>query len=158
LNKEFLIKLRATLDALISENKALRARIEAVEHTVNDVVVGGLTDAANEWNDNEKYSCFVDDFSEIYTPYAGLAKLLNNGGDDYDFSEILYEGSRDKEDVKAYIEEVINKLKAQKEAIDGISFEKKEEPVVEVTEMSDDDGKSVNDYLAEIDKALSKGE
>lgn len=159
MDKAFLLKLRATLDALIANDKATRARLDALEHSVNDTIMGGLSDAANEWKDNIDYSCFVDDYSEIYSPYCELAKVLNKGGDDYDFAEELYSGSKGKEDVKAYIEDVISKLQAQKEAIDAISNNSNgsNDEITEIKLEQDDSGKSVNDYLEEIDKAL-KGE
>lgn len=157
MNPEFLKKLKCTLDQIIKVVKAQQDQINALNHSVNDVLIGGLTDAAEEQLDNEKFSYFVDDFSDLYSPYCELAKALKHGGDDYDFAEELYAGSKDKEDVKAYIEEQINDLKAQKDAIDRINLGGDNTAVIEVAESEDSEGKSVNDYLAEIDKAL-KGE
>lgn len=108
MDPEFLSKLKGTLQALIDQNSALTTRIAALEHSVNDVIIKGLTDAANEYEDNERFSEFVDNYSGIYSPFAEDCKTLY--GDDYDIAEDLYARSRDAEDEKGFIDAEIKAL------------------------------------------------
>lgn len=147
MNADFMRKLKATLDALIAENKALKARLDAVEHSVNDVIIGGLQDAANEYEDNENFSVFVDDYASVYEPYAEVSKVLF--GDDYDIAEELYAGSKGKEDVAAYINEEIAKYQAKADALRALKNGTSNEEEVVVTEVPVDD-LSEEDYLAQL--------
>ena len=108
MDPEFLSKLKGTLQALIDQNSALTTRVAALEHSVNDVIIKGLTDAANEYEDNERFSEFVDNYSGIYSPFAEDCKTLY--GDDYDIAEDLYARSRDAEDEKGFIDAEIKAL------------------------------------------------
>ena len=125
MDKEFLTKLKATLDAMLEQNKVLSERVVALEHTVNDVIIGGLTSAADEYEDNERFSEFVDTYSEAYSPFGDTCKVLF--GDDYDIAEELYAGSRDKENVKAYVEEEIAKLQSKLDALKTMTSTSTEE-------------------------------
>ncbi len=170
MDEKFIASLKATLTALIEENKVLKTRLEALEHSVNDVIIGGLKDAANEYEDNEKYSQFVDDFSTVYGPYEEISKILN--GDDYDISEALYEGSKGVEDVAGFINEEIAKYQAKADALralkNGTAVEEPiatEEPVVTVVEetpvnegSSEEDEKSEDEIFEELSKKYLKGE
>lgn len=115
MDPEFLSKLKGTLQALIDQNSALTSRIAALEHSVNDVIIKGLTDAANEYEDNERFSEFVDNYSGIYSPFAEDCKTLY--GDDYDIAEDLYARSRDAEDEKGFID---SEIKALQEKLDKL--------------------------------------
>lgn len=115
MDPEFLSKLKGTLQALIDQNSALTTRIAALEHSVNDVIIKGLTDAANEYEDNERFSEFVDNYSGIYSPFAEDCKTLY--GDDYDIAEDLYARSRDAEDEKGFID---SEIKALQEKLDKL--------------------------------------
>jgi len=167
MDEKFIESLKATLTALIEENKVLKTRLEALEHSVNDVIIGGLKDAANEYEDNEKYSQFVDDFSTVYGPYEEISKILN--GDDYDISEALYEGSKGVEDVAGFINSEIAKYQAKADALralkNGTAVEESipvtEEPVVvaveETTPVAEDE-RSEDEIFAELSEKYLKGE
>lgn len=113
MDKEFLQKLRATLESM-------DARIMAVEHLVNDVVIDGLKGAAEEFEDNEKYSQFVDSYQGDYKPYYEAAKALF--GDDFDLSDALYEITKADEkgedyDEKARVSELLGEIQAKIDAL-----------------------------------------
>lgn len=166
MDEKFIASLKATLTALIEENKVLKTRLEALEHSVNDVIIGGLKDAANEYEDNEKYSQFVDDFSTVYAPYEEISKILN--GDDYDISEALYEGSKGVEDVAGFINSEIAKYQAKADALralkNGTAVEESipatEEPVAVAVEEEApvDDERSEDEIFAELSEKYLKGE
>lgn len=167
MDEKFIASLKATLTALIEENKVLKTRLEALEHSVNDVIIGGLKDAANEYEDNEKYSQFVDDFSTVYSPYEEISKILN--GDDYDISEALYEGSKGVEDVAGFINAEIAKYQAKADALralkNGTAVEESipvtEEPVVVAVEESTapvEDERSEDEIFQELSEKYLKGE
>lgn len=132
----FMEKLKATLDAIITQNKALESRLAAIEHSVNDVIIGGLVDAANEYEDNENFSIFTDTYGSQLTPYAEHCKILN--GEDYDIIEEMYEGSKGKEDVAAYVAEEIAKIEAKLNALKGLTTEPEVEVVVEEEPSTDE--------------------
>lgn len=149
----FMEKLKATLDAIITQNKALESRLAAIEHSVNDVIIGGLVDAANEYEDNENFSIFSDTYGAQLTPYAEHCKVLN--GEDYDIIEEMYEGSKGKEDVAAYVAEEIAKIEAKLNALKGLTAEPEVEVVVEEEPSTDEntvDEKDVDDDKEEVDE------
>ena len=160
----FMEKLKATLDAIITQNKALESRLAAIEHSVNDVIIGGLVDAANEYEDNENFSIFSDTYGAQLTPYAEHCKILN--GEDYDIIEEMYEGSKNKEDVAAYVAEEIAKIEAKLNALKGLTTEPEVEVVVaeepstdentvnEKTETMDDKEEVDEEELARIAKEM----
>lgn len=149
----FMEKLKATLDAIIAQNKALESRLAAIEHSVNDVIIGGLVDAANEYEDNENFSIFSDTYGAQLTPYAEHCKVLN--GEDYDIIEEMYEGSKDKEDVAAYVAEEIAKIEAKINALKGLTAEPEVEVVVEEEPSTDEntvDENKVDEETEEVDE------
>lgn len=153
----FMEKLKATLDAIITQNKALESRLAAIEHSVNDVIIGGLVDAANEYEDNENFSIFSDTYGAQLTPYAEHCKILN--GEDYDIIEEMYEGSKGKEDVAAYVAEEIAKIEAKLNALKGLTAEPEVEVVVSEEPSTDentvDDEEDVDEEeLARIAKEM----
>lgn len=149
----FMEKLKATLDAIITQNKALESRLAAIEHSVNDVIIGGLVDAANEYEDNENFSIFSDTYGAQLTPYAEHCKILN--GEDYDIIEEMYEGSKDKEDVAAYVAEEIAKIEAKLNALKGLTTEPEVEVVVAEEPSTDEntvDENEVDDDKEDVDE------
>ena len=144
----FMEKLKATLDAIITQNKALESRLAAIEHSVNDVIIGGLVDAANEYEDNENFSIFSDTYGAQLTPYAEHCKILN--GEDYDIIEEMYEGSKGKEDVAAYVAEEIAKIEAKLNALKGLTTEPEVEVVV--TEEPSTDENTVDEDKEKVDE------
>jgi hypothetical protein len=149
MDKEFLAKLKATFDALVSQNEALKERITALEHSVNDVIIGGLTAAADEYEDNERFSEFVDTYSESYSPYGDTCKIIY--GDDYDIAEELYAGSKDKEDVKSYVESEIASLQSKLDALKEATKETEDNTVEEEEE---EEKEFDEDELSRIAKEL----
>lgn len=148
----FMEKLKATLDAIITQNKALESRLAAIEHSVNDVIIGGLVDAANEYEDNENFSIFSDTYGAQLTPYAEHCKVLN--GEDYDIIEEMYEGSKDKEDVAAYVAEEIAKIEAKLNALKGLTTE----PEVEVVVEESTDENTVDEKAENMDEDVDEEE
>lgn len=154
----FMEKLKATLDAIITQNKALESRLAAIEHSVNDVIIGGLVDAANEYEDNENFSIFTDTYGAQLTPYAEHCKILN--GEDYDIIEEMYEGSKGKEDVASYVAEEIAKIEAKLNALKGLTTEPEvevvvaEEPSTDENTVDEDKEKVDEEELARIAKEM----
>ena len=149
----FMEKLKATLDAIITQNKALESRLAAIEHSVNDVIIGGLVDAANEYEDNENFSIFSDTYGAQLTPYAEHCKILN--GEDYDIIEEMYAGSKGKEDVAAYVAEEIAKIEAKLNALKGLTTEPEVEVVVAEEHSTDENTvneKPVDEDEEEVDE------
>lgn len=108
MDEEFKLKLRESLEALDK-------RISAVEHLVNDVIIGGLKDAADSYADDEAYSVFVDTYKPEYEGFSDAGKALY--GEDYDFGSDLYErvkGFRDTEgfDEAAKVRELLDEFKS----------------------------------------------
>ena len=106
-------------------------RINALEHSVNDTLLGGLREAANAYIDQEQYGIFGDKYGAAIDEISPDLKIIN--GEDFDARRSLYDkikgmegyGSDDFDEesvVKATIDELIGKLNA----IKGV---KNEEPV-----------------------------
>lgn len=124
MDEEFKQKLRESLEAIDT-------RISALEHLVNDVIIGGLKDAADEYADDEAYSSFVDTYGDSYKDLEPYGKILN--GDDFDMGSYLYETVKSKRDTEGFDElsEVTKLLDELKATIDAIKAEKGEEKQVE---------------------------
>ena len=115
-------------------------RINALEHSVNDTLISGLREAANQYIDNEAYGIFCDKYGTAIDTVSPDLAIIN--GEDFDARRSLYDkikgmegyGTDDfdeEEVVKATIDELKNKLNA----IRGV---KNEEPVKEET-LADDE-------------------
>lgn len=132
MDKDFLMKLKASLETLDT-------RLAAVEHLVNDVIIGGLESAANEYADEEHFNAFTESYGPMIAEISEPMKVLC--GDDFDCVKELYQNLKEAEgygtdgfDEKAVIEAKINELKdklaalksAKKEA-DSTSDDSEEE-------------------------------
>ena len=132
MDKDFLMKLKASLETLDT-------RLAAVEHLVNDVIIGGLESAANEYADEEHFNAFTESYGPMIAEISEPMKVLC--GDDFDCVKELYQNLKEAEgygtddfDEKAVIEAKINELKdklaalksAKKEA-DNTSDDSEEE-------------------------------
>lgn len=126
MNEEFLEKLKATLEDFDK-------RLRMVEHLTNDVIIGSLESAANEYADNEAFETFKGNYGEklagLIDPYKKLF------GEDYDLERSLYDdlkategyGSEDFDEascMEARIADLQSRIDALKEDVE----EKKEEP------------------------------
>lgn len=115
MSNEFLVKLKETLQLLDS-------RISALEHIVNDVIITGLQNAADEYADDEAYSLFCDTYGEGYKDLIEPSKVMY--GNDYDLSSDLYETIKatDKPegfDEKAEVERLIQILRDKVDSLRG---------------------------------------
>ena len=115
--------------------KQFEARINALEDSVNNTLIGGLKEAANAYVDAENYGIFGEKYGAAIDEVAPDLAIIN--GEDFDARRSLYDkikgmegyGTDDfdeEEVVKATIDELKNKLNA----IRGV---KNEEPVKEET-------------------------
>lgn len=115
--------------------KQFEARINALEDSVNNTLLGGLREAANQYIDNEQYGIFSEKYGPMIDTVSPDLAIIN--GEDFDARRSLYDkikgmegyGTDDfdeEEVVKATIDELKNKLNA----IRGV---KNEEPVKDIT-------------------------
>lgn len=138
MDKDFLMKLKASLETLDT-------RLAALEHLVNDVIIGGLESAANEYADEEHFNAFTESYGPMIAEISEPMKVLC--GDDFDCVKELYQNLKEAEgygtdgfDEKAVIEAKINELKdklaalksAKKEADD--TSDDSEEELAEIFE------------------------
>lgn len=114
MDKEFLLKLKETLQLIDS-------RLSAVEHIVNDVIIGGLQKAADEYADDEAYSVFVDTYGNTFEDLVEPSRILY--GEDYDLSSDLYETLKGVDrtaegfDEAAEVQKLIQSLRDKVEAL-----------------------------------------
>lgn len=167
MDKEFLEKLRGTLEDFDK-------RLRMLEHTCNDVIIGSLESAANEYADNEAYDKFKGAYGADIEPLVGGYKALF--GEDYDLERSLYDDLKGTEgygsegfDEAGVMKARIDDLKARLDAVRAQEAEIKEEikeaedkepaKVEENTKPEDEEGEEVpEEQLAEeLKKAMSDG-
>lgn len=101
--------------------KQFEARINALEDSVNNTLIGGLKEAANTYIDNENYGIFGDKYGAAIDEVAPDLAIIN--GPEFDARRSLYdkvkgaegygtEGFDEEAVVMATIEELKNKLNA----------------------------------------------
>lgn len=101
--------------------KQFEARLNALEDSVNNTLIGGLKEAANTYIDNENYGIFGDKYGAAIDEVAPDLAIIN--GEDFDARRSLYdkikgmdgygsEGFDEEAVVMATIEELKNKLNA----------------------------------------------
>ena len=132
MDEEFKLKLKDTL-------VALETRLTALEHSVNDVIINGLQEAANSYADEENYNRFSSEYGESVGKYADSMKVLC--GDDFDLCKELYNALKEAEgygtdgfDEKGLmesklkdIEDKLSKLKTPEEVKEEVKEEAKKE-------------------------------
>lgn len=79
-----------TLDELKVLLEQLNTRIEALEHTVNDVIIDGWKKADEEYRDTEAHKAFSEKYGDEIAKYAPYFKTLY-GDDSYDLDNELYQ-------------------------------------------------------------------
>ena len=143
LDEEFKLKLK---DTLVS----LESRLAALEHSVNEVIIGGLQEAANSYADEENYNAFTATYGDSIGKYSDSMKVLC--GDDFDLCKELYSALKEADgygtegfDEKALmegklkdIEEKLSKLKGPVE-VEEKKEEKKDDSEKEEEEPSEEE-------------------
>lgn len=154
MDQEFKLKLKDTL-------VALESRLAALEHSVNNVILQGLRDAADEYADEENYNAFTATYGDSIGKYSDSMKVLC--GDDFDLCKELYSALKEADgygtegfDEKALmdsklkdIEDKLSKLKGPVEVEEKKEEEKKED--------SEEDEEPSEEEIARIYKEY-KGE
>lgn len=142
MDKDFLLKLKETLQLIDS-------RLSAVEHIVNDVIIGGLQKAADEYADDEAYSVFVDTYGPSYEDLVEPSKIIY--GEDYDFSSDLYETMKGADrsvegfDEAAEVQKLIQVLRDKVDALKGSGKAEEESNTINDAEEAIDDAEDVID-------------
>ncbi len=125
--------------------EALDKRIMQLEHLVNDVIIGSLESAANEYADNEAFDKFKGNYGESLKDLVGPYKKLF--GEDYDLERSLYddlkategygtEGFDEAGCMAARIEDLKARIDAIKEGVEEVA-EKVEESEAEEKALED---------------------
>ena len=134
--------------------KQFEARINALEDSVNNTLIGGLKEAANTYIDNENYGIFGDKYGAAIDEVAPDLAIIN--GDDFDARRSLYDKIKgmdgygtDDFDEEAVVKATIDELKNKLNAIRGV---KNEVPVedVEVAEEETVEVPSEEQLMAEL--------
>lgn len=130
MDEMFLTKLK---DTLVS----LETRLAAVEHTVNDVIINGLQEAATAYEDEERFNSFSEAYGPAISKYEAPMKVLC--GDDFELCKELYEAIKSAEGygTEGFDEKGLMDAKL-KEIADKIAAIKGVESVKEDVEESDD--------------------
>lgn len=129
MDEEFKLKLKDTL-------VALETRLTALEHSVNDVIINGLQEAANSYADEENYNRFSSEYGESIGKYADSMKVLC--GDDFDLCKELYnalkgaegygtDGFDEKGLMESKLKDIEDKLSKLKTPVEEAKEEVKEE-------------------------------
>ncbi len=159
--EEFKAQLKATLEDMDK-------RMRMLEHLVNDVIIGSLESAANEYADNEAFDNFKGAYGEklagLVEPYKKLF------GEDYDLERSLYddlkategygeEGFDEAGCMEARIADLQARIDALKEDVKEVAEEanteaetedKEEKDEEEVEEISDEQlAKELQDAMLE---------
>ena len=111
--------------------KQFEARLNALEDSVNNTLIGGLKEAANQYIDNEAYGIFCDKYGTAIDTVSPDLTIIN--GEDFDARRSLYDKIKgmdgygtDDFDEEAVVMATIEELKNKLNAIRGV---KNEEPV-----------------------------
>ena len=134
--------------------KQMEARINALEHSVNDTLIGGLREAANQYADDAAYGIFGEKYGAAIDEVAPDLTIIN--GEDFDARRSLYDKIKGMEgygtddfDEEAVVMATIDELKNKLAAIRGV---KNEEPVkdVEVAETESVELPNEEQLMAEL--------
>lgn len=132
MDQEFKLKLKDTL-------VALESRLAALEHSVNNVILQGLRDAADEYADEENYNAFTATYGDSIGKYSDSMKVLC--GDDFDLCKELYSALKEADgygtegfDEKALMDSKLKDIEEKLSKLKGPAEEKKEEEKKEDSE------------------------
>ena len=148
MDEMFLTKLK---DTLVS----LETRLAAVEHTVNDVIINGLQEAATAYEDEERFNSFSEAYGPAISEYEAPMKVLC--GDDFELCKELYEAIKSADgygtegfDEKGLMDAKLKEIADKIAAIKGT--EKEEEKEVEDADAADseDEGPSEEELAKEF--------
>lgn len=150
MDQEFKLKLKDTL-------VALESRLAALEHSVNNVILQGLRDAADEYADEENYNAFTATYGDSIGKYSDSMKVLC--GDDFDLCKELYSALKEADgygtegfDEKALMDSKLKDIEAKLSKLKEPAEEKKEE---EKKEDSEEDEPSEEEIKKIYDKYVS---
>lgn len=145
MDEMFLTKLK---DTLVS----LGTRLTAVEHTVNDVIINGLQEAATAYEDEERFNSFSEAYGPAISKYEAPMKVLC--GDDFELCKELYEAIKSAEgygtegfDEKGLMDAKLKEIADKIAAIKGIESVKKD--VVE-SDDAEEEGPSEEELAKEF--------
>lgn len=153
MDQEFKLKLKDTL-------VALESRLAALEHSVNNVILQGLRDAADEYADEENYNTFTATYGDSIGKYSDSMKVLC--GDDFDLCKELYSALKEADgygtegfDEKALMDSKLKDIEEKLTKLKGpVEVEEKKE---EKKEDSEEDNEPSEEEIARIYKEY-KGE
>lgn len=141
MDQEFKLKLKDTL-------VALESRLAALEHSVNNVILQSLRDAADEYADEENYNAFTATYGDSIGKYSDSMKVLC--GDDFDLCKELYsalkeaegygtEGFDEKALMDSKLKDIEDKLSKLKEPVEEKKVEVKKDGDEEDNEPSEEE-------------------
>lgn len=120
-------------DALINVVQQLSDRLAALEHTVNDTIIGGWKKADEEYKDQEAFKAFGDRYNSELEPLKPYFVKLY--GEDFDLPHSIYDELKkvdgygtDNFDEASLMKAKIDELKGK---FDGWNLEDKVEEAVE---------------------------
>lgn len=139
------------MDRLSALLDAFDKRLSALETTVNETIIGGLKNAAAEYQDEIDFGNFTDNYCKDYDELIEPSKILF--GEDYDLPRELYNqlketegyGSEGFEEAKV-IQEAVEDLKNRIAQIRGSA------PDVEVKVEDAEDKKEDEDEMPDIEE------
>ena len=153
MDEMFLTKLK---DTLVS----LETRLAAVEHTVNDVIINGLQEAATAYEDEERFNSFSDAYGPAISKYEAPMKVLC--GDDFELCKELYEAIKSADgygtegfDEKGLMDAKLKEIADKIAAIKGIGGEaekadESEKDTESEKDESEDEGPSEEELAKEF--------
>ena len=148
MDEMFLTKLK---DTLVS----LETRLAAVEHTVNDVIINGLQEAATAYEDEERFNSFSEAYGPEISKYEAPMKVLC--GDDFELCKELYEAIKSAEgygtegfDEKGLMDAKLKEIADKIAAIKGIEKEEEKEEEAADSEDAEDEGPSEEELAKEF--------
>ena len=108
--------------------KQFEERLGALETSVNDTLIGGLKEAANQYVDNEQYGIFSEKYGPMIDTVSPDLAIIN--GEDFDARRSLYDKIKGMEgygsddfDEEAVVMATIDELKNKLNAIRGVKNE-----------------------------------